>query len=119
MTKPLIFIIEDDSKIRNIMTIALKNDFKVEAFEDGHTALKRLYTETPAMIFLDLHLPQVSGEEILIKIRSDEQLKKVPIIIATADYLQANALRDYAAMVLVKPISPIQLLELSKNICGV
>ena len=100
------------------MTIALRNDFKVAAFEDGHIALERLITETPAMIFLDLHLPKVSGEEILLKISSDERLKNIPVIIATADYLQANALRDYAKMVLVKPISPIQLLELTKNICG-
>lgn len=119
MTKPLVFIIEDDNKIRSIMTIALKNDFKVEAFEDGAASLERLYTETPAMIFLDLHLPKVSGEEILLKINSDERLKNIPVIIATADYLQANALRDYAEMVLVKPISPIQLLELTKNICGI
>jgi len=119
MTKPLVFIIEDDNKIRNIMTIALKNDFRVEAFEDGRTALARLFDEAPAMVFLDLHLPQVSGEEILLIIKSDERLEKVPIIIATADYLQANALRDYAEMVLVKPISPIQLLELTKNICGI
>jgi len=119
MTKPLVFIIEDDSKIRNIMTIALKSDFIVEAFEDGHAALERLHTAIPAMIFLDLHLPQISGEDILLRIRSDKRLKKVPIIIATADYLQANALRDYAEMVLVKPISPIQLLELTKNICGI
>jgi DNA-binding NtrC family response regulator len=75
MTKPLVFIIEDDSKIRNIMTIALKNDFKVEAFENGRSALERLHSEIPAMLFLDLHLPQVSGEDILLKIKSDERLK--------------------------------------------
>jgi len=119
MKKPLVFIIEDDSKIRNIMTIALQNDFKVEAFEDGYTALERLHTAIPALIFLDLHLPKISGEDVLLRIRADERLKKVPIIIATADYLQANALRNYTEMVLVKPISPIQLLELTKNICGI
>ena len=118
MEMPLVFIIEDDSKIRNIMTIALQNDFKVEAFEDGQAALEQLHTTIPATIFLDLNLPKISGEDVLLRIRSDERLKKIPIIIATADYLQANALRNYAEMVLVKPISPIQLLELTRNICG-
>jgi DNA-binding response OmpR family regulator len=119
MTKPLVFIIEDDNKIRKIMTIALQNDFEVEAFEDGHAALEQLHTMIPAIIFLDLNLPKLPGEDILLKIRSIDSLKEIPIIIATADYLQASALRNYAEMVLVKPISPIQLLELTKNICGI
>ena len=118
MTKPLVFIIEDDSKIRNIMTIALRNDFEVEAFEDGYASLERLHTVTPAIIFLDLNLPKLSGKDILLKIKSDERLKDIPIIIATADGLQAIELKNYAEMVLVKPISPIQFLELTKNICG-
>ena len=119
MEKPLVFIIEDDSKIRNIMTIALRDDFEVEAFEDGYTALQQLHIAAPAVILLDLNLPKLSGKDTLLKIKSDERLKEIPIIIATADGLQAIALKNYAEMVLVKPISPIQLLELTKNICGI
>ena len=119
MKKPVVFIIEDDKKIRNIMTIALRNDFEVEAFEDGYTALERLHTAVPAVIFLDLNLPKLSGKDTLLKIKSDGRLKDVPIIIATADGMQAIALKNYAEMVLVKPISPVQLLELTKNICDI
>ncbi len=116
MTKPLTLIIEDDPQLGQIFSITLQHDFSVEVLRDGPAALKRLEQVRPALIVLDLHLPDVSGKTILIKIRADERLAKVPVILATADARQADELSDQADIVLLKPISPIQLREIAARL---
>ena len=116
MSKPLVMIVEDDPTQNNIFTITLKSDFDVETFVDGDSAAARLQEVTPALVLLDLNLPGKSGQEILSQIRADARLAKVPVILTTADEQQANMLFDQADMVLLKPISPGQLKELSKRL---
>ncbi len=61
----------------------------------------------PALIILDLHLPHVSGGEILHQIRQDEKLAKAHVVVTTADSVQAAAVQDEADLVLIKPISVV------------
>ncbi|MBN1991914.1 MAG: response regulator transcription factor [Anaerolineae bacterium] len=117
MANPLAFIIEDDDKLATIFAEALRMaEFETEVVQDGHTALTRLANTTPAVVVLDLHLPHVSGQEILQQIRGDERLAKTRIILATADALMAEHLRQKADLVLIKPISFSQLRDLSARL---
>lgn len=117
MSKPLAFIIEDDPRLSDVFSLALSmSNFATETAQDGQTALTRLTEIIPAFIILDLHLPFVSGEEILRHIRIDERLKTVPVMLATADSRRADYLREQAEIVLLKPISPMQLRELASRI---
>ncbi|HUI88359.1 MAG TPA: response regulator [Anaerolineales bacterium] len=113
MSKPLALIIEDDLEIANIISISLENQFEVERLADGKTALGRLAQVIPALIILDLHLPNVSGADIFSKIQSDTRLRASKIILCTADALRAESLRSQADIVLLKPISPSQLRQLA------
>ena len=83
--------------------------FDVETFATGEKTLERLAQVRPALMLLDLHLPGVTGPEILKHIRSDERLKDMLVIIASADHLVSESLRDQVTMVLLKPISFAQL----------
>jgi DNA-binding response OmpR family regulator len=116
MTKPLAFIIEDDPALSQIFTITLQSDFETETITDGQAAVARLTDIVPALVILDLHLPGKPGREILGKIRGDERLAKTRVILATADDQQANMIYDQADMVLLKPISPMQLKELARRL---
>ena len=118
MAKPLGIIIEDDKEIGKIFTIALQSDFEIEWYGDGSKALARLIQVVPAVIILDLNLPQISGKEILMKIRAEKRLNKIPVILATADHYQAKNMEGEADIILIKPISPIQLRELALRICS-
>ncbi|HEY9151664.1 MAG TPA: response regulator [Anaerolineales bacterium] len=118
MAKPLGIIIEDDKEIGKIFTIALQTNFEIEWYMDGFKALARLLQVTPAIIILDLNLPKISGKDILMKIRADQRLTNVPVIIATADFHQAKSMESKADIILIKPISPIQLRELALRVCG-
>jgi CheY-like chemotaxis protein len=116
MTNPLALIIEDDPQLSQIFTLALSSHFQTEAILDGQAGLTRLEQVTPAVIVLDLHLPEVNGEKILDYICNEPRLGDARIIIATADARQAEALEDRADIVLLKPISPVQLRELAMRL---
>jgi CheY-like chemotaxis protein len=109
MTQPLVLIIEDDPQLSQIFTVALETQFSIEAIIDGNTALGRLEEVVPDIVVLDLHLPGSSGADVLAKIRGDERLAKVKVILATADARQADLLTNEADIVLLKPVSPVQL----------
>lgn len=114
MSKHLALIIEDDDKLANIFSLALDAaDFKTDVARDGETALAKLAATTPDLVVLDLHLPQVSGEDILKQIRADERLARTKVMIATADALMAESLRRKADLVLLKPVSVNQLTQLA------
>jgi two-component system cell cycle response regulator DivK len=110
-------IIEDNEDLAIIFAEALQAaGFDTGIIQDGDTALARLETCVPNLIILDLHLPYVSGEDILKQIRVDERLVETRVIIATADPRMADMLKDQADLVLLKPISFAQLRDLAARL---
>lgn len=116
-TKPLALIIEDDRKQATIFNQALRMaDFETEIIQDGQAALERLAAIVPALVVLDLHLPYVSGDDILRQIRADERLAETRVILATADPLMAESLEQESDLVLLKPISFGQLRDMATRL---
>ena len=117
MTQPLALIIEDDENLAAIFAEALfAAQFNAEVIQDGEIALARLEAVIPELVILDLHLPQVSGRNILKKIRSNARLANTRVILATADPIVAESLREDADVVLIKPISFSQLRDLAARL---
>ncbi|MEW5939012.1 MAG: response regulator [Chloroflexota bacterium] len=117
MNEPLALIVEDDEDINEIFRQALAAaGFATEVARDGQTAMDFLDKTVPYIVILDLHLPNVSGETILKKIRSNPNLEKIRVVITTADAVAAEFLRSQADFVMVKPISYIQLRDLTKRL---
>ncbi len=117
MTAPLALIIEDDPKLSKIFAQALKMaKFETEVIQDGKVAMERLASVVPTVVILDLHLPHVSGRDILYKIRADERLANIRVILATADAQMADMLDDEADLILLKPISFSQLKEMATRL---
>jgi CheY-like chemotaxis protein len=63
-----------------------------------------------------MHLPIVSGGDLLKQIRSDDRLKKTVVVIATADARMGDAFNDIADFVLIKPITFSQLRDLTARL---
>lgn len=81
----VVFVVEDDTNIREIERYALKNSgYEVETFESGAELFQRLKEEIPSLILLDIMLPGESGLDILAKIRGTAETSRVPIIMVTA-----------------------------------
>lgn len=118
MEKPLALVIEDEEDLATIFSRVLDmGKFESQAVRDGHVALERLAMTLPDLVVLDLHLPHVSGVEILHQIRANERLKNTRVIIITADMVKAESLANLADAILIKPIRINQLLELATHLC--
>ena len=115
--KPFALIIEDHPDTADIFALALQlAGFEVEIVKDGQVAQDRLANTIPAVVTLDLHLPFVTGDDLLRQIRADDRLAKTRVMITTADPIRAEYLRSMADLVLLKPIDFGQIRELASRL---
>ena len=79
--KKIILIVEDDVFIRDIYQVKFSQEgFEVLSAEDGIKALDILKEKVPDIILLDILMPYMNGLEVLKKIKSNEALKNIPVI---------------------------------------
>lgn len=115
-TKPLALIIEDNEDQNLVFTTALSQaGYSTELIFDGTTAMKRLAYVVPAMIILDLHMPGINGGLLLREIRNDPRTAKARVIIVSADAEFAANLQTQVDLVLLKPVSFLQLSMLASR----
>ena len=111
------FIIEDDVDLSTIFADALESvGYKVEQIKDGLKAKERLKEEAPYLILLDMHLPHISGADLLSEIKEDERFNDTTVILTTADARMAEAFQPVADFVMIKPISFVQLRDLTARL---
>jgi CheY-like chemotaxis protein len=112
-----VLIIEDANEIAEIFAEILQGDGMItEIVTDGALALQAMAERIPALILLDMHLPNVSGLQILTYVRSNPRLAKTKVIAVTADALIASSLEAQADLVLIKPVTYSQISDLSKRV---
>ncbi len=114
----LALIIEDDEDLANIFAEALRGiGFAVENMTDGKLAESRLREETvPFLILLDMHLPHVSGKDLLSAMKNDARFNKTWIMITTADARLAEDYRDQVDFAMIKPILFGQLRDIAARL---
>ncbi|MBU4338353.1 response regulator [Patescibacteria group bacterium] len=79
--KTKILIVEDDNFLVKAYQIKFeRSGFNVFIAMDGEEGLKIVRKEKPALIILDLMLPKMNGFEFLKKIKSDENMKNIPVV---------------------------------------
>ena len=90
----MIYIIEDDTDIREMESYALRNSgFDILALSDGSGLAEALTRETPDLILLDIMLPGEDGLSILRRLRASERTKRIPIIMVTAKTTEIDKVR--------------------------
>lgn len=111
----LIYIVEDDSNIREIETIALKNSgYEVKAFETAKEFYRKIDERLPDLVLLDVMLPDESGYDIVKKIRKTPTTKKLPVIMVTAKTQEIDMIKgldDGADDYIKKPFSIMELIS--------
>lgn len=120
MAKPFAMIIEDDRDIVALFRHVLDlQGFITEIVLRGEKAIERLEITTPDIILLDLNLTGVPGAEILKKIRNDDRLKDVPVIVVTGYANLVSDLESKAEIILYKPVTIDQLTVLVRRVCPI
>ena len=110
----MIYIIEDDENIRNLVEVALKGSgYETAAFETAEEALGAFKVRQPQLAIFDLMLPGMDGMEAIKKIREQKQWKKLPVLVLTAkdkEYDKVAGLDGGADDYMTKPFSVLELL---------
>jgi DNA-binding response OmpR family regulator len=79
-----IAIIEDDAVIRQMYRMKFENeDFEVQVADNGKDGVTLVEHMRPDIILLDIHMPEMNGDEALAKIRSAPWGKDIPVIVLT------------------------------------
>lgn len=85
MSKKLIYVVEDEKHIQELITFNLKeNGYEVKYFESGEAMFLDCQNKKPDLFILDIMLPGIDGFEICRRIKENSALKKIPIIMLTA-----------------------------------
>jgi len=111
----LIYSVEDDKDISNLINITLsKQGYQVTSFYDGKSFIKALAEKVPDMILLDIMLPGISGLEILEMVRKDKKYNDVDVIIISAKSLILDKVQGFelgADDYIDKPFNILELIS--------
>ena len=85
MPNPLIFVVEDESDLREIMLYNLRREgYQAQGFESGSEGLEAIRANQPNLVILDLMLPDMDGLTVCQQVRAESAIKATPIIIVSA-----------------------------------
>ena len=115
----MIFCVEDDSNIRELVVYTLETTgFKARGFEDGREFLEALALETPELVLMDIMLPGDDGLELLKKLKASPKTREIPVIMVTAkgaEYDKVKGLDLGADDYVTKPFNPLELVARVKS----
>ncbi|MGF1924002.1 MAG: ATP-binding protein, partial [Bacteroidia bacterium] len=117
--KYTLLIIEDNQELRTFIKQSFQDQYRIEEAADGVEGLAKALTIMPDLIISDVMMPEMDGLELCRKVKTDERINHIPVILLTARaaYIhQVNGLEKGADAYITKPFS-VQVLALSvKNI---
>ncbi len=115
-----ILVVDDDAKIVRLVRTYLERDgFSVVTAADGPAALDAIERQRPALVVLDLMLPELDGRAVVRAVRRDDEAGATPILIISARGSTLDriaGLEDGADDYLPKPFSPAELVLRVKSI---
>lgn len=111
--KAKVLIADDEEEIRDLLRFSLESEeYHVIETEDGEQALKKIKTEKPDLVILDVMMPKMTGYEVCEKIRSDSSTCLIPVIILTSlaqTKDKITGIKLGADEYLTKPFEPFEL----------
>lgn len=111
----MVFLLEDDGSIRNFVLYALNNSgLEARGFERPSEFWAALAQEKPAVVLLDIMLPEEDGLSVLAKLRADREYADTPVIMLTAkssEYDKVIGLDSGADDYIAKPFGTMELIS--------
>ena len=114
-----ILVVDDEASVVEVVCLYLQREgFEVRVARDGRAALDAIQEELPALVVLDLMLPEVDGLEIMRRLRDSPEID-VPVIMLTARRQETDRIYGLelgADDYVVKPFSPAELVSRVKAV---
>ncbi|NJL39022.1 MAG: response regulator [Leptolyngbyaceae cyanobacterium SM1_4_3] len=128
--RPIEILLVEDNPGDVRLTREVLRDGKVHnhlnVVQDGTEALAFLYRQghyvtapRPDLILLDLNLPKKDGREVLVTIKKDDSLRRIPVVILTTSQAEEDILRAYSLhgnCYITKPVDLDQFIRIVKSI---
>ncbi|MGJ8635966.1 MAG: response regulator [Phycisphaerales bacterium] len=128
--KPVHFLlVEDDAAHAELVTMSLEENNvanTISHVDDGIKAMDYLYQRgeyeeatRPDLILLDLKLPKLTGHEVLERVKQDEDLRAIPVVVLTTSSNAQDvdrAYSHYANSYLTKPVDFIQFHKMIRDL---
>lgn len=113
--RPKLILIADDIELnRDALEVVLDGQYDLLFAENGKEALEimRMHREDLSMLILDLNMPVMNGYEVMERLREDELLQHIPVIVLTADKsAELQALQMGAADFITKPFDIPEIIQ--------
>ena len=119
--KSRVLVVEDDPSVRGLLqTLLTAEGYEVATAADGLAALQAASATLPALVLLDLVMPDLGGARVLERLRDDPVLSQIPVIVVTG---HEDALPDVRAQlgddnVFLKPFAVAELLARVDAVTG-
>jgi len=122
--KTVLVVDDDPDAVDFFVTVLEDGGYATVSARDGNEALDRIEEGKPDLVTLDITMPEKSGVGVYRKLKEDEDLKSIPVIIITGvsdDFKQFISTRRQVPPpegYLSKPVEPDQLLEMVRELVG-
>ena len=111
--RKLILVADDDKDILDLVALLLEQaGYEVAKASNGAEAVRLAQERPPVLCVFDVQMPEMTGFEAVRRLRADENLKDVPVILLTASVQEKEIAQGFelgADAYLRKPFSPRQL----------
>jgi CheY-like chemotaxis protein len=121
MSPPFVLVVEDDPSVRGLLqTLLTAEGYDVGTASDGLAGLVKASAQHPALILLDLMMPDLGGIRVLEEMRGDPQLRDIPVVVVTGKVDAVPGLREVLGdtNVFAKPFAVAELLDRVSSITG-
>ena len=88
--KPKIAVVEDNIDNRLLVQAILEDRYEISEYENGMEVVDGLGDDIPDLVLLDISLPGMDGTEVLEWVRSQEELRNLPVIALTAHAMSGD-----------------------------
>jgi CheY-like chemotaxis protein len=125
MGKKKILLVDDDVDFVEATKFILESkSYDVVVAYDGQEGLKKVQTEKPKLIILDVMMPEMDGYQVCAKLKADPKYRHIPILLLTAvgeaipttDYTKEMGMRTEADDYVPKPVEPEDLVDRVENL---
>jgi len=119
MAPTKVLVAEDYDDARDVMALVLESaGFQVIEARDGVEALDAARTLKPAVIVMDMFMPNMDGLTATRALRDEPSLRRIPVIAQTAQPSVISGSRELFDAVLAKPCSPDLLIQTISDLVG-
>jgi len=117
---PLILIVDDDWMSRELLQAHL-DGYQVMMANNGEKGLQMAGAQRPDLVIVDVRMPGISGYEFCARLRADERLQQVPVLMLSGlegDESRRQALAVGANDLLTKPFDSVELIARIRSLLG-